>query len=320
MIEPREAEQAVALVAERAREYLAELEERPVRSPTAEESAARFAGPLPEEGDGTLSALTTLLEYGPDAAIASGGPRFFHFVVGGATPAALGADMLASTLDQMAGGWVASPLAAELEVVSLEWLQELFGLPASWGGVLTTGATMANFVGLAAARSWWGEKHGRDVNEEGLAGLPPAPVFSSGYIHASAIKALAMLGVGRGAVRTFSRDTVGRLDEDALEAALRALVAEGDVVEEAKGVRGLTATAPGELAVLVQMREVGLDLVVGELVGGAPIVFGQSHDGPDVGLVGARGEPAQRHVADHAGAELAHGTPPSVDWDGGHSG
>ncbi len=223
MIEPREAEQAVALVAERAREYLAELEERPVRSPTAEESAARFAGPLPEEGDGTLSALTTLLEYGPDAAIASGGPRFFHFVVGGATPAALGADMLASTLDQMAGGWVASPLAAELEVVSLEWLQELFGLPASWGGVLTTGATMANFVGLAAARSWWGEQHGRDVNEEGLAGLPPAPVFSSGYIHASAIKALAMLGVGREAVRTFSRDTVGRLDEDALEAALRAL-------------------------------------------------------------------------------------------------
>jgi glutamate/tyrosine decarboxylase-like PLP-dependent enzyme len=82
---------------------------------------------------------------------------------------------------------------------------------------------MANFVGLAAARAWWGDRHGRDVAEEGLAGLPPVPVLSSGYIHASAIKALAMLGIGRRAARTFSRDAAGRLDEEALAAALRAL-------------------------------------------------------------------------------------------------
>ena len=223
MIDAREAEQALALVAERARDYVAGLDERPVRSETVEEDAASFAGPLPEEGDGTLAALTALLDRGPDAAIASSGPRFFHFVTGGATPAALGADWLASALDQMAGGWIASPLAAELEVVSIDWLKDLFGLPSDWGGVLTTGATMANFVGLAAARSWWAEQHGRDVNEEGLTGLPQIPVLSSGYIHASAIKALAMLGVGRGAARTFSRDAVGTLDEEALAEALRAL-------------------------------------------------------------------------------------------------
>ncbi len=194
-----------------------------MRSATVEESAASFAGPLPDEGDGTVGALTALLDRGPDAAIASNGPRFFHFVTGGVTPAALGADWLASTLDQMAGAWVASPLAAELEAVSIDWLKELFGLPADWGGVLTTGATMANFVGLAAARSWWGEQHGRNVDEDGLANLPPVPVLSSGYIHSSAIKALAMLGIGRSAAQTFGRDAAGRLDEEALAAALRAL-------------------------------------------------------------------------------------------------
>ena len=91
--------------------------------------------------------------------------------------------------------------------------------------MLTTGATMANFAGLAAARSWWGERHGVDVDELGLAGLPPVPVFSSGYIHSSAVKALALLGIGRKGVRTFSRDDVGRLDLDALEAALQELTA-----------------------------------------------------------------------------------------------
>src|SRR4029453_13663335 len=75
VIDPREAEQALALVAERARGYGGGLAERPVRSETVEEDAASFGGPLPEEGDGTLAALTALLERGPDAAIASSGPR-----------------------------------------------------------------------------------------------------------------------------------------------------------------------------------------------------------------------------------------------------
>jgi glutamate/tyrosine decarboxylase-like PLP-dependent enzyme len=82
---------------------------------------------------------------------------------------------------------------------------------------------MANFVGLGAARRWWAERHGVDVDEEGFAGLPPVPVLSSGYIHASALKALAMLGVGRAGVQTFSRDAAGRLDDAALREALASL-------------------------------------------------------------------------------------------------
>ena len=79
---------------------------------------------------------------------------------------------------------------------------------------------MANFTCLAAARQWWGEKLGVDVSQSGLHGLPRMQVVSSGYIHASCYKALAMLGLGRDCVRTFARDRVGRLDLTALEAAL----------------------------------------------------------------------------------------------------
>ena len=139
------------------------------------------------------------------------------------TPAALGADWLATALDQNAFSWVGSPLGTRLETVAVEWLKQLFDLPAGWGGALTTGATTANFTALAAARQWWGEQHGRDVGADGMAGLPPVPVLSSGFIHPSASKALAMLGIGRASTRVFSRDAMGRVDLPALGQALRDL-------------------------------------------------------------------------------------------------
>jgi glutamate/tyrosine decarboxylase-like PLP-dependent enzyme len=160
----------------------------------------RFGGSLPQEGDGALTALAELVA-ASDLATRSSGPRFFHFVTGGTTPAALGADWLTSILDQNAFSAVSSPYGAQLEGVAVRWLLELFALPEDWGGVLTTGATMANFVGLACARRWWAEQHGVDLDERGFAGLPPVPVFSTEYVHASARKALAMLGLGRDSVR-----------------------------------------------------------------------------------------------------------------------
>ncbi len=202
--------------------YLDGLDERPVRSPGLEEAEARFDGELPEHGVGAAVALRELLDDGFEAATASSGPRFFHFVMGGVTPAALAADWLASVLDQIAYAWVASPLAARLERLALRWLADLFELPHR-GGLLTTGATMANFTCLAAARQWWGERHGVDVAQRGIAGLPPMPVLTSGHVHASTVKALAMLGHGRDAARRFVADGTGRLDVDALAAALRAL-------------------------------------------------------------------------------------------------
>jgi glutamate/tyrosine decarboxylase-like PLP-dependent enzyme len=218
----QETEEVLALVAREVQHYLDSLADQPVRKSNADAAAESFGGALPEEGNGALAAVGSLLEQGMDAVVNSSGPRFFHFVIGGSTPAALAADWLTSGLDQNNGAWASSPLGAQLEIVSLSWLKELFGLPGSWGGVLTTGATMANFVGLACARRWWGLQHGADVDQDGMSGLPSVPVFSSGYVHPSATKALAMLGIGR-SVKALARDGAGRLDLPALEKELQSL-------------------------------------------------------------------------------------------------
>src|SRR5215210_2851998 len=209
-IGPREEEAALEYVLETAKRYLRDLDEAPVLAA----HGVRFDGSLPEEGEGAAAALAELVA-GSDVATRSSGPRFFHFVTGGTTPAALGADWLTSLLDQNSFSAASSPYGAQLEDVAIRWLLDLFELPASWSGVLTTGATMANFVGLAAARRWWAEQHGVDIDERGFAGLPAVPVFSSDYVHASARKALAMLGLGREAVRV--------VDLEPLERALAAL-------------------------------------------------------------------------------------------------
>jgi len=214
---------ALELVLARAQTYLSEVDELPVRQAGADEAAHHFRGPLPEVGDGASAAIRELLDQGSPSVIASSGPRFFHFVIGGVTPAALAADWMASIFDQVAGAWVTSPLAVQLELTSIEWLKQLFGLAPDCSGIMTSGAMMANFTGLTAARQWWGMQHDVDIATDGFAGLPKVPVFSSGYLHASSIKALAMLGIGRAQAQLLQVDAVGRLDLDALEEALRAL-------------------------------------------------------------------------------------------------
>src|SRR2546423_12868711 len=211
-------------VADAARDYLARVDQLPAGGTVGRDEAARqFAGDLPEEGNGSIATLTRLLTDGMQAAVNSSGPRFFHFVTGGSTPAALAADWLTSTLDNNAGLWVSSPLGSKLEQVAIGWLKDLFGLPASWGGVLTTSATMSNFTALAAARQWWGEEHGNNIAERGMSGLPQVAVMSGGFIHASAKKALSMLGIGHGVVQQLSNNPIGSIDTTALEDALIAL-------------------------------------------------------------------------------------------------
>jgi glutamate/tyrosine decarboxylase-like PLP-dependent enzyme len=140
--------------------------------------------------------------------------------MGGGTPAALGADWLTSAFDQVAFGWASSPMAARLEQVAVDWLRQLFDLPAEFGGGLTSGATMGNFVALAAARNWWAEQLGVNVERSGLSALPAPPILTSGYIHPSAVQAIGMLGMGQGNVERFAADAAGRLDAAALEARL----------------------------------------------------------------------------------------------------
>ncbi len=218
-----EFKEVLELVRSESVRYLDNLDERLVREPNAAETAEALIEPLPEVGSGASAALSELIERGMDATVTSAGPRFFHYVIGGQTPAALGADWLASALDQCAGTWVSSPLGIQLEQIVIEWLRDLFVLPEGMGGVLTSGATMANFCGLAAGRQWCGERMGVDIAQAGLAACAPIPIFSSGYVHAAAVKPMAMLGLGRDAVRRFERDDSGKLDVEALESALKEL-------------------------------------------------------------------------------------------------
>jgi glutamate/tyrosine decarboxylase-like PLP-dependent enzyme len=218
-----EIEEVIKLLSREASVYLQGLDDRPARSQRTREALEYFAEPLPQVGSGAVQALSSLLAKGLDAAVSTAGPRSFHFVIGGTTPAALGGDWLTSTLDQMAYAWVASPLATRLEQISLQWLQEMFGLPREWQGIMTTGATMANFVGLAAARQWYGEQLGVDVAEDGLGTLSDFHVFSSGIIHPSDIKVLSMLGIGRSSVKRLALGESDTFDLAALEDSLKKL-------------------------------------------------------------------------------------------------
>ncbi|MBL7259329.1 pyridoxal phosphate-dependent decarboxylase family protein [Paractinoplanes lichenicola] len=192
--------------------YLESLATRPVQDRDALKLLTSLGGPLPAAGEDPARVIERLLAVGTAAGTTSSGPRFFHFVTGGVTPAALAADWAAALLDQNAFSKISSPFAHEAETVALSWLRELFGLPSSWGGALVGSATFANFTSLGCATSWWGFQHGVDTAEDGLAELPRMPVLSSGYVHASARKALQMLGHGRNSVTVCARDGVGRVD------------------------------------------------------------------------------------------------------------
>ena len=196
------------------------IDERIALPPQAGDVLADFREPLPDTGNGAQATIEKLIELNDAAGGNVVGPKSYHFVIGGSTPAALAADLLATAYEAITYTWILSPTGVEMEVQALDWLKELFGLPSDWPGVIVTGATMANFVCLAAGRQWWGEQHGVDVSETGLAGLPQMPVLTSGFVHAATLKCLATQGVGRGNVQKFSRDDFGRMDLDGMARAL----------------------------------------------------------------------------------------------------
>jgi glutamate/tyrosine decarboxylase-like PLP-dependent enzyme len=211
-----EVDEALQLAASLARDYVAGIGDDPVQPQGSDERARAIGSRLPDAGEGALAPLRELAEMGDDLATRSSGGHFFHFVIGGTTPAALAADWLTSALDQNNGLWAASPLGARMEAIAVEWLRDLFELPPEFSGVLVTGGTMGNFTCLAGARSWWAERHGIDIDENGLGGAPAIPAFTTPHIHQSASKSLGLLGIGRAAVRRCE-------DLEQMEAGLRQL-------------------------------------------------------------------------------------------------
>ncbi len=205
--------------ARRAGRYIDGLDERPV-APTAAEVAALDAlgGALPEQGMAPEEVLALLDRFGSPATIASAGGRYFGFVTGGVLPAALASSWLAGAWDQNAFSTISSPVGAAIESVALDWLVDVLGLPRNCAGAFVTGATMANFTALAAARHAVLERAGWDVESDGLFGAPPVTVVIGEEAHATLYKILGLLGLGHGRVVTVPVDDQGRMRADAMPA------------------------------------------------------------------------------------------------------
>ncbi|MFL5900813.1 MAG: pyridoxal phosphate-dependent decarboxylase family protein [Solirubrobacterales bacterium] len=188
---------ALRRAAELAEDHLDGLGERRVGAITTyDDTVAALDEPLPATGSDPVAVIEHLASVGGPATVASPGPRYFGFVTGGALPAALAADWLASAWDQNAFSRVSSPAATAIEAVTERWVLEALALPPTASVGFTTGATMANFTGMAAARHAVLRRAGHDVERDGLAGAPRIHVLAGTHVHASMLVALRYAGLG----------------------------------------------------------------------------------------------------------------------------
>ena len=202
---------------ERASQYLASLPDRSVApSPSALANLDQLGGPVPDHPQNPLEILALLDEVGSPATVATAGPRYFGFVIGGSVPASLAANWLAGAWDQNAAMQVMSPVATRLEEIVLAWTLDLLHLPAGSGGGFVTGTTLANFTALAAARTALLRRAGWNVEEDGLFGAPPIQVVVGEEVHVSVLKALSMLGFGRNRLTRVLVDDQGRMRPEML--------------------------------------------------------------------------------------------------------
>jgi len=170
--------------------YLTELNHRSTTGQLPTDQEVVFS----EEGLGTLAALQYFNERFEPAMVASSGPRFWGFVTGGTTPAAIAGDWLASVYDQNTQSAKGKgDISAVIELETIKLLLSLFNLPDDFFGGFVTGATVSNFTCLGSARQWIGKQGGKDFAKDGVRGL--IKVLSA-TPHSSAMKSLAMLGIG----------------------------------------------------------------------------------------------------------------------------
>jgi glutamate/tyrosine decarboxylase-like PLP-dependent enzyme len=205
--------------AERAARYVDAIDQRRVAPAPAD--IARLdglGGELSHDGCDARKVVALLDDLGSPATVVSTGPRYFGFVTGGSLPAAMAANWLAGAWDQNAALFVQSPVGSQLEEIASRWLLDVLALPKSCAVGFVTGATMANFTALAAARHALLAHAGWDVEERGLFGAPEIRVVVGAQVHASMLKALSMLGFGRARVITVPADEQGRIVADAVPA------------------------------------------------------------------------------------------------------
>lgn len=187
---------------------------------TYTEVLARFSEPLPEQGGDGEAIIRELIDKAESGIRATTGPRFFGWVIGNSHPTGVAADWLTSAWGQNAANVVAAPAASAVEAVACEWLLDLLGLPAGASVGVVSGATIANFVCLAAARSEVLRRAGWDVESDGLFGAPEVRVLIGADAHATVFSGLKYLGLGAKRVRTVATDDLGRMLPADFERAL----------------------------------------------------------------------------------------------------
>src|SRR3954454_5367812 len=204
-----------------ARDYTDGLGDRPVGATAGlDELRARLARTLTDAGGGPRAGVEALARDVEGGLVATGGPRFFGFVIGGAFPMGIAADWLTGAWDQNGGGYVVAPALSVVEEVAAGWGRELLRLPAGSGVGFVTGGQMANFTCLAAARHAVLRDAGWDVEADGLQGAPEVRVVAGEQAHVTIAVACRMLGLGADRVRRVAADDQGRMRPDALRAAL----------------------------------------------------------------------------------------------------
>jgi glutamate/tyrosine decarboxylase-like PLP-dependent enzyme len=208
-------------VQEHAASFLRSLPERHVGArATREELLRALRVPFSQSGEPALTVIDALAAQAERGALASAGPRYFGFVIGGSLPVALGADWLVSTWDQNPGIYATSPISSVLEDIAREWVLEALDLPREASVGFVTGCQMANFTCLAAARHGVLRRVGWDVEEEGLAGAPRVNLVTSAESHITIDVAMRYLGFGTRALLRVETDGQGRMRADRLRRLL----------------------------------------------------------------------------------------------------
>ena len=222
-------DEALRRAAEHARQWLESVSERPVGPRAgADELVAEFGGPLPAGPTAAADVVDELASRAEPGLMAMPSGRFFGWVIGGTLPAALAADWLVSAWDQNSTLRYATPAVVAAEEAAGAWLLDLLGLPYGSGVGFVTGATMANFSGLAAGRAAVLARAGWDVEQDGLSGAPRVRVLVGAERHDTVDLALRYLGLG--APQQVTADRQGRIRVDALAAALEELDAGAPVI------------------------------------------------------------------------------------------
>jgi glutamate/tyrosine decarboxylase-like PLP-dependent enzyme len=231
------------------REAVASAERHPV-APYGQILAA-FQGPTPETPGDADAIITQLVDCATPGIRASTGPRFFGWVIGSSHPTGVAADWLTAAWGQNAGSLPAAPAAAAVEAVAAEWLLDLLDLPRAASVGFVTGATVANFVCLAAARSELLRRVGWNVEADGLFGAPPIEVLIGADAHATVYSALKYLGLGARRVHRIDTDASGRMDVGALEREMKSVAGPHIVLAQAGQINTGVSDPFGDIAPLV---------------------------------------------------------------------